>query len=86
MKIVRINCYEVVVPAAKGAIESKGINKPLHMLPVGAKAGWSLQFDQLSKLVVELELENGIIGWGELYRSHNWFVVEDIINILLGME
>jgi len=84
MKITRITSYEVIVPAKEGAIESKGLNKPLHKLPVGAKAGWTIQFDQLPKLIIKLELDSGIIGWGELYRSHSWPVVEDIINILLG--
>ncbi len=35
---------------------------------------------QLSKL------DSGIIGWGELYRGHQWKVVEDICHILLGKE
>src|SRR5690606_6457631 len=38
------------------------------------------------KLLVQMELENGIVGWGELYRSHNWGMVEDICNILVGMD
>ncbi len=86
MKIVRIHLYEVKVPTHAGTIESKGINKPLHKLPVGAKAGWSVQFDEIPKLLVELELGNGIIGWGELYRGHNWQTVEDICRILLGAD
>lgn len=86
MKIVCIKLYEVKVPTHSGTIESKGINKPLHKLPVGAKAGWSMQFDEMSKLLVELELSNGIIGWGELYRGHNWRTVEAICQILLGTE
>ncbi len=71
MKIAHITCYEVIVPAKPGTVSSESINKPLHMLPVGAKAGWSVQFDQLSKIVLKLELDSGITGWGELYRSHN---------------
>jgi muconate cycloisomerase len=86
MKITRIQLFEVKVPAHPGTIESKGINKPLHKLPVGAKAGWSLQFDQINKLLVHLELSNGIIGWGELYRGHNWTMVEEICNTLLGKD
>ena len=78
MKIAHIHLYEVKVPAHAGTIESKGINKPLHKLPDGAKAGWSLQFDEIPKLLVKLELSNGIIGWGELYRGHNWKTVEDM--------
>ena len=86
MKIARITCYEVIVPAHQGAIESKGIDKPLHKLPVGAKSGWSMQFDQLSKLVLKLELDSGLVGWGELYRGHDWKVVESIIEVLMGQD
>lgn len=86
MKISQITWYEVVVPARKGAIDSSEVSKPLHKLPVGAKQGWSLQFDELPKLIIKLELESGIIGWGECYRSHNIEIVEDIIHILLGRD
>lgn len=67
-------------------INSEGIHKPLHKLPIGAKAGWSIQFDQVPKLILKLELENGIIGWGELYRSHDWRVVADIAEVLIGTD
>lgn len=86
MKISRITCYEVIVPAKKGTIDSKQMSKPLHKLPVGTTAGWSIQFDKLPKLIIRLELDSGIIGWGELYRSHNWTTVEDIIQMLLGRD
>jgi muconate cycloisomerase len=86
MKIVKITGYEVVVPARKGSIGSDGVNKPLHKLPVGAKQGWSLQFDELPKMLLELELDSGLVGWGELYRGHNRSVVEDISRILLGWD
>ncbi|MGF1671647.1 MAG: mandelate racemase/muconate lactonizing enzyme family protein [Balneolaceae bacterium] len=84
MKIDRIICFEVIVPANEGVIESKGVNKPLHKLPVGAQAGWSIQFDELPKLIIKLELDSGIVGWGELYRDHNREVVEEIIDLLIG--
>lgn len=86
MKIQRFTCYEVVVPAREGVIESKGVNKPLHKLPHGAQSGWSIQFDQLPKLLLRMELSNGVIGWGELYRDHDWRVVEEIIKLLLGQD
>jgi len=84
MKIECVKCYEVVVPAKSGMIESSGFNKPLHKLPVGAVAAWSQQFDELPKLIIEMHLDNGVVGWGELYRDHNWNIVEAIINQLLG--
>ena len=86
MKISRISCYEVVVPAKAGVISSATIDKPLHKLPVGGTPGWSIQFDKLPKLLVKLELDCGIIGWGELYRGHSWAVVESISQALLGRE
>lgn len=86
MKIERITCYEVIIPAKKGAINSQEIYKPLHKLPVGAKSGWSVQFDELPKLIVRIELDSGVIGWGELYRNHDWKMVEEIIQILLNED
>ena len=55
-------------------------------MPVGIKSGWSMQFDELPKLLIKMELDNGIIGWGELYRDHNWPVVEGLIDSLLGKD
>ncbi len=86
MKIKRITSYEVIVPAKPGTVSSESINKPLHMLPVGAKAGWNVQFDQLSKIVLKLELDSGVVGWGELYRDHKWGLVQEIIKSLLGAD
>jgi muconate cycloisomerase len=79
---------EVIVPAKDGMIASKSINKPLHMLPVIKKAsdGWSMQFDELPKLIVKMELENGIIGLGEFYRDHNLSLVENIASSLIGVD
>lgn len=84
MVIQQIEFFEVRVPAHPDAIASKSINKPLHKLPVGASEGWTVQFDQLPKLLIKLSLKNGIEGWGECYRDHNWNVVAGITKILLG--
>ncbi|MDN5214478.1 mandelate racemase/muconate lactonizing enzyme family protein [Fulvivirgaceae bacterium BMA12] len=86
MRIKHFTCYEVIVPANAGVIESESIHKPLHKLPVGIKSGWSMQFDELPKLLVKMELDSGVVGWGELYRDHNWTVVEGIIQSLLGKD
>jgi len=86
MKIIKINAYEVLVPTHPGAIESKGMNKPLHKAAVGASAAWTIQFDELSKIMLKMELEDGIIGWGELYRDHDWRVVDRIAESLIGQD
>jgi len=86
MKINKIIAHEVLVPTHPGAIESKGINKPLHKLPVGKEDAWTVQFDELSKILIKMELDDGIIGWGELYRDHNWKTVDSIAESILGQD
>ncbi len=86
MKIIKITAHEVLVPTHPEAIESKGMNKPLHKAAVGAAAAWSIQFDELSKIMLKMELEDGIIGWGELYRAHDWRIVDSIAESLIGKD
>ncbi|MCK5210477.1 MAG: hypothetical protein KAQ79_20720, partial [Cyclobacteriaceae bacterium] len=86
MKINKITAHEVMVPTHPEAIESKGMNKPLHKAAVGASEAWSIQFDELSKLMLKMELDDGIIGWGELYRAHDWRVVDRIAQSLIGKD
>jgi muconate cycloisomerase len=84
--IREIRAHEVIVPAHPGAISSPGIDKPLHKIPVNARKSWSVQFDQLPKVLLELELSDGTIGLGELYRGHDWGNVESIVGQLLGAD
>jgi muconate cycloisomerase len=86
MKILKITAHEVIVPAHPGAIESEGMNKPLHKAAVGAHAAWTIQFDEMSKIILKMELEDGIIGFGELYRDHDWRVVDRIAESLIGKD
>lgn len=86
MKIKQIKAFEVVVPAKPGAINGPGLDRPLHKLNVGAAKGWSVQFDLLPKMIIRLETQSGIVGWGELYRDHNWRMVDDIARLLVGKE
>jgi muconate cycloisomerase len=86
MRIIKITAREVLVPTHPGSIESKGMHKPLHKLPVGTKDAWSVQFDELSKVLLKMELDEGIIGWGELYRDHNWDTIDSIADSILGQD
>ncbi|MGD9633357.1 MAG: mandelate racemase/muconate lactonizing enzyme family protein [Pirellulales bacterium] len=83
-RIVRIVATEVVVPARPGTINSPGIDQPLHKLPVAGQAAWSVQFDALPKCLLELFLDDGTIGLGELYRDHDWRIVENVARQLVG--
>lgn len=82
--ITRFHFDEVVVPASPGAINTPGHDKPLHMLPVAGKSGWSVQFDELPKLILQMTLSDGTVGWGEFYRDHNWATVVGVVDNLLG--
>jgi muconate cycloisomerase len=84
--ITQLTFTEVVVPAHPGVINSSELEKPLHMLPVGGKSAWSVQFDRLPKLILHLRLANGTVGIGEFYRDHAWPTVEAISRELLGID
>lgn len=84
MIIEHFHFYEVIVPAKSGMIEGSGVSKPLHKLPSGATKAWSKQFDELPKLVMKMTLDNGVVGWGECYRDHDWRMIENIAKVLLG--
>lgn len=77
---------EVVVPAHAGVINSASLDKPLHMLPVGGKASWSVQFDTLPKFIVRMTLSNGAVGIGEFYRDCVWSVIKTIAEGLIGVD
>ena len=86
MKIVRIAATEVIVPARPGAINSASLQRPLHKLALGARAGWSVQFDEVPKLILQMSLDNGIVALGECYRGHDWNTIQSICQVLLGQS
>lgn len=84
--IQRFEFDEVVVPTHPGAIDSDATRKPLHMLPVGGRKSWSVQFDELPKLILRLTLSNGVVGLGEFYRDHDYQRVKQVSEALLGAD
>lgn len=85
-QIERIVATEVVVPARPDTINSPGVDQPLHKLPVAGQASWSVQFDALPKCILELHLKNSVVGFGELYRDHDWRTIESIAKRLIGTQ
>lgn len=83
-RIEKMKFHEVVVPCHEGAINSKGLDKPLHRQSVRGKKEWGIQFDELHKLLVEVELSNGVVGIGEFYRDHHWERVKGMAGMLIG--
>lgn len=86
MKLKRIIATEVVVPAREGSINSASLHRPLHKISNKGREAWTVQFDELPKLLLRLEWEGGLVGLGECYRDHDWETVEAISSSLLGKE
>ncbi len=85
MRIRSITATEVIVPANPGAIDSPTLSRPLHKLAVEGQPGWSVQFDEIPKCILEIELKEGTVGIGECYRGHDWATIEAISKVLLSM-
>ncbi|MBI4921494.1 MAG: mandelate racemase/muconate lactonizing enzyme family protein [Devosia nanyangense] len=56
------------------------------MLVSKGRAGWTVQFDELSKLMLRMELADGTVGLGEFYRDANLERVRQIAGGLLGQS
>lgn len=84
--IVRIRATELVVPARPGAVDSPSINRPLHNKPWKGSPSWSVQFDEMPKVILELELRDGTVGLGELYRAHDWQSIDALAESLVGLD
>jgi muconate cycloisomerase len=84
MKLKRVVATEVVVPARQGTINGPGLERPLHKLAGKGRPAWSIQFDEVPKLLLRFEWEDGLTGLGECYRGHDWETVEALAGSLLG--
>lgn len=86
MKIDRVTLTPVVVPARPGSIHSEGIQAALHMLAVGGRPGWSVEFDELTKWIIEIHTKEGLVGQGESLRAVQVERLRDMARSLIGVE
>ena len=86
MKIRRIIADEVIVPARPDSVNSPGLDRPLHKLPVAGRPAWTRQFDELPKCILQMELADGTVALGECYRDHDWRIIESIAGMLIGRD
>ena len=84
--IRRFRFTEVRVPARANSINHPSLDRPLHKLPIAGADGWSVQFDALPKVIVELELDGGVVGLGECYRGHQWATLEAVARRFVGVD
>lgn len=86
MRITEIEKIKVVVPAKPDAVNSPETNDPMHMLVLGGKAGWRIQFDEIAKYIYRIRTDEGIEGLGESYRGVDEQRVNEIIRGLIGVD
>lgn len=86
MIIRRIHLDEVIVPARPDSVNSAESDHPLHMLPHRGREAWSVQFDEIPKLIIRLETDEGITGIGEFYRGLRASAVRDTARTLVGIN
>lgn len=86
MIVRRIVLNEVLVPARPDSINSPEVDYALHKLPVGGKGGWTQQFDQVPKTMIQVEFDNGIVGLGESYRGIPRELMRAVATELLGAD
>ncbi len=84
--IEELHFDEVIVPCHPGVINSPGLDKPLHRQSVRGEKTWSVQFDELPKLLLTMKLNNGVIAFGEFYRNHEWDRIKGSSQILIGQD
>ena len=86
MIVRRIVLDEVVIPARPDSINSPETDYALHKLPLGGKKGWTQQFDQVSKAIIQVHLDNGVIGLGESYRGIARELLQAVARELIGAD
>ncbi|MGH9616087.1 MAG: mandelate racemase/muconate lactonizing enzyme family protein [Acidobacteriaceae bacterium] len=86
MIIERIVLDHVVVPARPDSVNSPESDHALHKLPLGGKPGWTLQFDQVPKAIIQLHLSNGVVGLGEAYRGLGDGPLQAVAKELIGKD
>lgn len=85
--IKSVRATEVIVPAKPDSLNSKSV---LDLDQKFAKkfltgASWT-EFANQSKWIIELELNNGLIGIGETYRSATPAIVEEAVRKFTGSD
>ncbi|MCZ2153502.1 MAG: hypothetical protein LC114_06315 [Bryobacterales bacterium] len=86
MRVLRIDIDDVIVPAWPDSINSEELDRPLHKLSSGGRPGWTIQFDRLSKSIVRIHLDNGVVGLGEFYRDAPPAELRATAERLVGMD
>lgn len=86
MRIEEIEIIPVRVPAKPGSVDSDEIHDPLHMGAIGGKKGWTVQFDEVPKLIYLVHTDEGITGLGESYRGVAIDEARELANTLIGLD
>ncbi|MBA3708668.1 MAG: mandelate racemase/muconate lactonizing enzyme family protein [Planctomycetes bacterium] len=86
MKIAAVRLTEVVVPAKPDSVNSPETDHALHQLAYNGARGFSVQFDAMPKVIIEVITDDGLIGLGESYRGLPLASLEPIARRLIGLD
>ena len=85
--IKMIRATEVVVPARPGSLNSENVlDKDAAFAKRHLTGGSWTEFANQPKWIVEIVLENGLVGVGETYRSASRDLVEEAMGRLAGKD
>ena len=82
----RIVLDEVKVPARADSINSPEVDYCASQAAGRWQQGWTQQFDQVPKTMIQVEFDNGIIGLGESYRGIPRELMRAVAKELIGTD
>jgi L-alanine-DL-glutamate epimerase-like enolase superfamily enzyme len=84
MKIVDVRIHQVIVPMRADVVHSAGVEDKLCAPdPV---TGRSLNFWEFPKWIIEVEADNGLVGWGEPRRGDLYAPLKRYAEMLVGRQ
>jgi L-alanine-DL-glutamate epimerase-like enolase superfamily enzyme len=85
--IKSIKLTEIIVPAKVGSLNSENVlDKDIQFAKKFMTGSSWTEFANQSKWIIEIKLQNGLIGIGETYRSASKKAIQDALQIFLGQD
>ena len=85
--IKSVRATEVIVPARPGSLNSDSVlDKDAAFAKKFMTGGSWTEFANQPKWIVEIEMQNGLKGIGETYRSASMEALQDAIKVFIGLD
>ncbi len=85
--IKSVQATEVVVPSKPDSLNSESVlDKDVQFAKKFMTGGSWTEFADQSKWIIEIELQNGLTGIGETYRSASKEIILDAVKVFTGLD